>query len=402
MSAKPMADSRKGVSILGSTGSIGTTALDLIDRFRDRFRVVALAAGRRAADLKRQIEKFEPEVVSVADPADAVELARALGARGPRVLSGDEGLLAVATAPGSEVVLAGLVGAVGLEPTLAAIDRGVDVALANKEVMVVAGELVRRRAAASGARLLPVDSEHNAVFQALMGRRKTDVRRVVLTASGGPFRTMPRAELATVTPEQALKHPTWEMGAKITIDSATLMNKGLEVIEARWLFDLDPREIGVVVHPQSIVHALVEYRDGTVISVMALPDMTIPVAFALAHPDVLDLDYLPALDLPDTKTLSFEAPDLERFPCLGLAYEALAAGGTMPAVLNAANEVAVARFLARDIGFEDIPRLIGAAVRSHARGGSIPYTSVTDLRAADAAARAHATAYETHLRAARA
>jgi 1-deoxy-D-xylulose-5-phosphate reductoisomerase len=397
-----MADSRKGVSLLGSTGSIGTTALDLIERFEGRFRVVALAAGRRIDDLKHQIEKFAPDVVSVADPRDAAELARALGPRAPRVVSGEEGLVSVATAPGTDVVLAGLVGAVGLAPTLAAIDAGVDVALANKEVMVVAGEHVRSRAAKSGARLLPVDSEHNAVFQALQGRREGDVRRVVLTASGGPFRTMPADDLAAVTPEQALRHPTWEMGAKITIDSATLMNKGLEVIEARWLFDIAPSDIGVVVHPQSIVHALVEYRDGTVISVMALPDMTIPVGFALAYPDVLDLGYLPRLDLATTGTLTFEEPDLARFPCLGLAFDALASGGAMPAVLNAANEVAVGRFLAREIRFGDIARIIRSAMQAYSSLSRIDCESVAELLAADAWARDHAAAFETRLQAARA
>jgi 1-deoxy-D-xylulose-5-phosphate reductoisomerase len=397
-----MADSRKRVSILGSTGSIGCTALELVSRFENRFRVVALAAGKRVDDLKQQVERFAPEVVSVGDPRDAAELTRALGPRAPRVVSGDDGLIAVATAPGTAVVLAGLVGAVGLAPTLAAIDAGIDVALANKEVMVVAGELVRRRAAASGARVLPVDSEHNAVFQALSGRRAADVRRVVLTASGGPFRTMPNDRLAAVTPEEALRHPTWEMGAKITIDSATLMNKGLEVIEARWLFDLAPDDIGVVVHPQSIVHALVEYRDGTVIAVMALPDMTIPVGFALAYPEVLDLGYLPRLDLASTATLSFEQPDYARFPCLGLAYRALATGGAMPAVLNAANEIAVGRFLAREIGFGDIARTIDSAMQAFAALPKADCDSVAALLAADAWARDHARAYETRLEAVRA
>lgn len=383
---------RKGVAILGSTGSIGTSTLALIARFEDRFRVVALAAGRRVTELKEQIERYSPDLVSVCDPRDAAELSRALGGRGPRVMSGAEGLTAVATAPGADVVVAGMVGAAGLEPTLAAIDAGRDIALANKEVMVVAGELVRRRAAASGALLLPVDSEHNAVFQALQGRRREHLRRVVLTASGGPFRTFTTDQLAAASPEQALRHPTWEMGAKITIDSATLMNKGLEVIEARWLFDLDPERIGVVVHPQSIVHSLVEYRDGSVVSVMALPDMTIPIGFALSYPDLLDLEYLPRLDLAATATLTFEDPDLVRFPCLGLAYRALHAGGGMPAVLNAANEVAVERFLARDVGFQDIPRIIASAMSAHRDGAC---DSVADLLAYDARAREHAAAFET-------
>jgi 1-deoxy-D-xylulose-5-phosphate reductoisomerase len=390
---------RKGVAILGSTGSIGTSTLALIARFEDRFRVVALAAGRRVAELKEQIERFAPDVVSVSDPREAAELARALRGRPTRVSSGTDGLHTVATAPGADVVVAGLVGAVGLAPTLAAIDAGREIALANKEVMVVAGELVRRRAAASGALLLPVDSEHNAVFQALQGRRREHLRRVVLTASGGPFRTYTSDQLAVATPEQALRHPTWAMGAKITIDSATLMNKGLEVIEARWLFDLEPDRIGVVVHPQSIVHSLVEYRDGSVVSVMALPDMTIPIGFALSYPDVLDLDYLPRLDLAATAALTFEDPDPMRFPCLGLAYRALHAGGAMPAILNAANEVAVARFLARDVGFQDIPRIIASAMAAH-RGG--PCDSVDDLLACDARARQHATAFETRREAAHA
>jgi 1-deoxy-D-xylulose-5-phosphate reductoisomerase len=385
-----MPHTRKGVAILGSTGSIGCTTLDLVAKFEDRFRIVALAAGRRVAVLKEQIERFSPAIVSVADPADAADLSRALGRNGPLVLHGGAGLDAVATAEGADVVVAGLVGAVGLGPTLAAIDAGRDIALANKEVMVVAGELVRRRAAASGAKILPVDSEHNAVFQALLGRERSHLRRVVLTASGGPFRRLAADDIARVTPDQALQHPTWEMGAKITIDSATLMNKGLEVIEARWLFDLEPARIGVVVHPQSIVHSLVEYRDGSVVAVMAVPDMTIPVAFALSYPDLLDLDHLPRLDLPDAAALEFEEPDHARFPCLGLAYQALVAGGTMPATLNAANEVAVERFLARDVGFGDVPRIIAAAMAEH---HASPYETVADVLQADAAARLSARAF---------
>ena len=381
---------RKGVAILGSTGSIGTTALELIARFQDRFRVVALAAGKRTDILKDQIERFRPELVSVADPSDAARLVEALGATGPRVVSGAEGLLAVATAPRTDVLLSALVGAVGLEPTLAAVDAGLDVALANKEVRVVGGELVRRRAEAGGARLLPVDSEHNAIFQALVGRSREHLRRVVLTASGGPFRTHTRAELESVTRDQALAHPTWDMGDKITIDSATLMNKGLEVIEARWLFDVPPDAIDVVVHPQSIVHSMVEYRDGSVVAVIAIPDMTIPVAYALSYPDVLDLGHLPRLDLAAAGTLTFEAPDRGRFRCLGLAFEALDAGGTMPAVANAANEVAVARFLAGDVRFLEIPEIVAAAMHAHQPGA---YQSIGELLAADRWARDVAAAY---------
>ncbi|HXC52079.1 MAG TPA: 1-deoxy-D-xylulose-5-phosphate reductoisomerase [Candidatus Limnocylindrales bacterium] len=378
----------KGISILGSTGSIGTQTISLLERFPDRFRVVALAAGRRAADLKDQTLRMKPSVIAVAEASDAVELERALGsemgAAAPRVFSGREGLLQVATAPGTDVLVSALVGAAGLVPTLAAIDAGIDIALANKEVMVVAGELVQRRARTSGSRLLPVDSEHNAVFQALAGRERSHVRKIVLTASGGPFRQHTADQLRSVTRAEALRHPTWNMGDKITIDSASLMNKGLEVIEARWLFDVVPEDIEVLVHPQSIVHALVRYHDESVIAVLALPDMAIPIAYALAWPDVLELGHLPRLDLATTGTLTFAAPDLERFPCLGLAYRALAAGGAMPAVLNAANEVAVSRFLAGDIGFPDIAASVASSMDGFESGDC---DSIDALLSADAWAR---------------
>jgi 1-deoxy-D-xylulose-5-phosphate reductoisomerase len=382
--------SPRGVAILGSTGSIGTTSLELISRFPDRFRVTALAAGRRAGELREQIERFRPELVSIGSERDAAELRGALGADGPRVVSGAEGLTAVATAEGTDIVVSALVGAVGLEPTLAAIDAGIDVGLANKEVMVVGGELVQARARQRGVRVLPVDSEHNAIFQALEGRSRQHLERIVLTASGGPFRERSAEELRYVTREQALRHPTWEMGAKITIDSATLMNKGLEVIEARWLFDVEPERISVIVHPQSIVHSMVRYIDGSVIAVMGVPDMTIPVAHVLAYPDLLDLGYLPRLDLAATASLTFFEPDTERFPCLRLAFEALAAGGTMPAVANGANEVAVARFLADEIRFLDIPATIEAAMVAHE---PVAYRSLDELRSADAWARDFAERY---------
>jgi 1-deoxy-D-xylulose-5-phosphate reductoisomerase len=378
----------KGVSILGSTGSIGTQTISLIERFPDRFHVVALAAGRRAADLKEQALRLRPSLIAVAAASDAVELESALRSElagaAPRVLSGREGLLGVACAAGTDVLVSALVGAAGLEPTLAAIDAGLDIALANKEVMVVAGELVGRHARKSGSRLLPVDSEHNAVFQALAGRDRSHVKKIVLTASGGPFREHTADQLRSVTRAEALRHPTWNMGDKITIDSASLMNKGLEVIEARWLFDVPPADIEVLVHPQSIVHALVRYHDESVIAVLALPDMAIPIAYALAWPDVLDLGHLPRLDLARTGTLSFTAPDLDRFPCLGLAYRALASGGAMPAVLNAANEVAVARFLSDDIGFLDIAASVAACMRDF---DASDCDSLGELLSADAWAR---------------
>jgi len=387
----------KGVSILGSTGSIGTTTLALIERFPERFRIVALAAGRRADLVKEQVLRFRPQLVSISDGRAAIELAAALssqmGTQAPVVLHGSEGLRAASCAPGTDVVVSALVGAAGLEPTLAAIDAGIDIALANKEVMVAAGELVRRRAAASGARLLPVDSEHNALFQALEGRDRAHVRKLILTASGGPFREHTAEQLGRVTREEALRHPTWNMGSKITIDSATLMNKGLEVIEARWLFDVGPEDIEVLVHPQSIIHALVRYRDESVIAVLALPDMTIPIAYALSYPDVLGLAHLPRLDLASVGTLTFGRPDPVRFPCLALAYRALAAGGTMPAVANAANEVAVARFLADDIGFGDIARIVSACMDAHT---PVPCDSVEVVLEADAQARSLAAAAELH------
>jgi len=391
---------RKGVSILGSTGSIGTQTIALIERFPDRFHVTALAAGRRAAELKEQTLALRPAVVTVASPTDAAELERALtmemGAAAPRVCSGRDGLLTAACAPGTDILLSALVGAAGLEPTLTAIDAGIDVALANKEVMVVAGELVQRHAKKSGSRLLPVDSEHNAVFQALTGRDRSHVKKIVLTASGGPFREHTVEQLRVVTRAEALKHPTWNMGAKITIDSASLMNKGLEVIEARWLFDVEPADIEVLVHPQSIVHALVRYRDESVVAVLALPDMTIPIGYALAWPDVLELGHLPRLDLADTGTLTFARPDLERFPCLGLAWRALDAGGAMPAVLNAANEIAVARFLDGDISFPDIAASVASCMDAWVPA---PCDSIDELLAADAWARQSATSWRQARRA---
>jgi 1-deoxy-D-xylulose-5-phosphate reductoisomerase len=395
-----MPSSSKGVSILGSTGSIGTQTIALIQRFPDRFHVTALAAGRRAAELKQQALALRPIVVTVASAPDRADLelalASELGDAAPRVCCGRDGLLAAACAPGTDILLSALVGAAGLEPTLAAIDAGIDVALANKEVMVVAGELVQRRARKSGSRLLPVDSEHNAVFQALAGRDRSHVKKIVLTASGGPFREHTAEQLRVVTRTEALKHPTWNMGAKITIDSASLMNKGLEVIEARWLFDVEPADIEVLVHPQSIVHALVRYRDESVVAVLALPDMTIPIGYALAWPDVLELGHLPRLDLADTGTLTFARPDLERFPCLGLAWRALDAGGAMPAVLNAANEIAVARFLEGDISFPDIAESVASCMDAWQPGEC---DTIDELLAADAWARETAASWRRARRA---
>jgi 1-deoxy-D-xylulose-5-phosphate reductoisomerase len=377
----------KRLTILGSTGSIGVTTLALVERFPERFTVEALAGGRNVERLAEQVRRFRPSLVASADEAGARELRRRVPDFGGEIVPGPEGLERVATAAGADLLVSALVGALGLRPTLAAIRAGKDVALANKEVLVVAGELVWEAARAAGVRLLPLDSEHNAIHQALRGHRREDVRRIVLTASGGPFLATARERLASVTPEEALQHPTWKMGNKITIDSSTLMNKGLEVIEARWFFDLPPERIDVVVHPQSIVHSMVEYVDGSVLAQLGIPDMSIPISYILADPERLPLDHLPALDLVKAGRLDFFAPDLERFPCLALAYRALRAGGSAPAVLNAANEVVVEAFLRGAIAYLDMPRVISAVLDRHEirhRPG------LDDLLAADAWARSQA------------
>ncbi len=376
----------KTIAILGSTGSVGVTTLDVVSRFADRFRVVAMAAGRNLELLAEQVRRFGPEVVSVAAPDLAAELKDRLGAdTRVRILHGLEGAVAVATHPEVELIVSALVGALGLRPTLAGIKAGKDIAFANKEVLVIAGELVTAAVRENDVRLLPVDSEHNAIFQCLEGRGRAALKRIILTASGGPFRELPAERFSSVTVEQALNHPTWRMGNKITIDSATLMNKGLEVIEARWLFDLRPEQVSVVIHPQSVVHSMVEMVDGSVIAEMAIPDMAIPVAYALAYPDRLPLKHLKPLSLADCARLTFEEPDLGRFPCLPLAYEALKAGGTMPACLNAANEELVAGFLAGRVRFVDIPRHIETVMRRHPNP---PARTLEDLLETDGWARA--------------
>lgn len=374
----------KAITILGSTGSVGVTTLDVVGRFPERFRVAALAAGRNVELLAGQIRRFKPELVSVESPALARDLAERIRPFAPTILHGVEGTIAVATHPPTGLVMSALVGALGLSPTLAAIRAGKDIAFANKEVLVMAGELVTRAVRDHGVKLLPVDSEHNAIFQCLEGRPRSALKRIILTASGGPFRQWPAERFASITVKDALNHPTWRMGNKITIDSATLMNKGLEIIEARWLFDLTPAEIAVVIHPQSVVHSMVELIDGSVIAQMAVPDMAIPVAFALGYPERLPLDYLKPLSLVGCGSLTFEAPDTGRFPCLRLAYDALAAGGTMPACLNAANEELVAGFLAGRLAFTEIPRHIESIMNRHAGG---PARTLEDLLETDAWAR---------------
>lgn len=348
------------LTILGSTGSIGQQTLDVVRACPDRYSVAYLTTNRNLDLLEEQVREFQPKGVVVSDPDAAQEAERRLGGTLP-VLYGEEGCIDVATRPEVDVVMSAMVGFAGLAPTIAAAEKGKRIALANKETLVVAGTLVHRALKQSGAVMIPVDSEHSAVFQCLMGEASQSIEKILLTASGGPFREKPIEEFASITPEQALRHPNWDMGAKITIDSATMMNKGLEVIEARMLFDVTPDRIGVVVHPESIVHSMVVFTDGSVKAQLSLPDMRMPIHFALAWPERIPADYKRA-DFPGIGTLTFHEPDRERFPCLRLAYEALEREGTAPTVLNAANEVAVAAFLAREIAFTDIPKLIEKAL----------------------------------------
>ncbi len=379
----------KRLSILGSTGSIGEQTLAVASAFPDRFRVVALAAGRNVEKLADQVRRFEPELVSVGDAEGAARLRERIGGVATKIVHGAEGLVSVAT-HGADLLMAALVGAAGLAPTLAAIRCGRSLALANKEVLVMAGALVLREARAHGVSLLPVDSEHSAIFQVLAGQRREDLARIVLTASGGPFRTWPAERIAAATVAEALRHPNWSMGPKISIDSATLMNKGLELIEARWLFDAAPEQMDVIVHPQSIVHSLIELRDGSVLAQLGLPDMKVPIAVALAHPERLPLD-VPRLDLAKVERLDFEAPDRVRFPALDLAQAALRADELAPAVLNAANEVAVESFLAGRISFPAIAATCADVLDRHlARPAGAALAELGPVLEADAWARAQA------------
>jgi 1-deoxy-D-xylulose-5-phosphate reductoisomerase len=376
----------KTVAILGSTGSIGRSALSVVDAHPDRLRVVALAGGENAARLAEQVRKYRPAIAGAASQTALDELRRRVGpGSGTRFVAGADGLLEVATHPDARLVLCASSGTAGLEAVLAAIDAGKTIALANKEVLVMAGALMVEAARRRRVQLLPVDSEHNAIHQCLHGRSADEVRRLILTASGGPFRSLDRSALERVTPEDALRHPTWQMGRKITIDSATLMNKGLEVIEAHWLFGVSGGRIEVVIHPQSIVHSLVELRDGSIIAQLGVTDMRLPIQYAFAYPDRWE-GMLAPLDVAALRTLEFEPPDEGRFPCLRLAYAALERGGAWPVVLNAANEVAVDAFLAGRIGFPAIPRTIEKALAAADDATSVP-RSLADVRAADAWAR---------------
>jgi 1-deoxy-D-xylulose-5-phosphate reductoisomerase len=359
--------SERRVTILGATGSIGASTIDLIKRAPQNYRVEAISARRNAAALAKIAREVGARAAVVADPAAYAELKGALAGSGIEAAAGEAALIEAAQRP-AEWVMAAISGAIGLKPTLAAIERGAMVALANKECLVCAGALFMRRAASAGATVLPVDSEHNAVFQALGAGRREDVKRVILTASGGPFRTWTLAAIKAATPQQALRHPNWSMGPKITVDSASLMNKGLELIEAHHLFGLKPDELDVLVHPQSAVHGLVEFRDGSLVAQLGAPDMRIPIAHCLAWPQRID-GPAARLDLAALRELTFEAPDDARFPALALARRALQAGGAAPAVLNAANEIAVAEFIAGRISFTGIPALVEATLDAAAARG---------------------------------
>lgn len=354
---------RKRIAVLGSTGSIGCQTLDVVQNFPDRFEIIGLAAGTNLAKLAAQAAKHKPRIISIGRPEDIPKFRRMVDS-GVKVVAGTEGMIEVAADEKVDMVVTSITGTLGLIPTVEAIKAGKDIALANKETLVAAGELVMSLVRAKGVRLLPVDSEHSAVFQSLAGAGPKDIRRIILTASGGPFLYKTKEELHDVGVHDALKHPNWSMGQKITIDSATLMNKGLEVIEARWLFDTDFDRIDVVVHPQSIIHSMVEFPDGSVIAQLGVPDMKIPIQYALTFPERWANDF-PKLDFLSLGELTFLPPRLNEFPCLALAYQAGRQGGTMPAVMNAANEQAVSLFLNRQIGFMKIPELIEKIMANH-------------------------------------
>jgi 1-deoxy-D-xylulose-5-phosphate reductoisomerase len=360
-------ENMKNISILGSTGSIGVNALDVIWNNPDRFRVVALAAYKNVGLLAEQIRRFKPKVVSVIDEKHAAKLKNIIkSARGTEIVHGAGGYRDVACVREADMVVSAMVGSAGLIPTMEAIEAGKDIALANKEVMVMAGALVVERARKKGVKILPIDSEHSAIFQCIAGHTESDIRRIILTASGGPFFHLSKEELADVKPADALKHPSWQMGQKVTVDSASMMNKGLEVIEARWFFSVDIDRIEVHIHPQSVIHSMVEYCDGSVIAQLSVPDMRIPIAYALSFPERLARPE-PFLDLLKVGVFEFFRPDMEKFPNLRLAYQAGKVGGTMPAVLNAANEVAVQAFLENSLRFTDIGDVVKEVLSCHQR-----------------------------------
>jgi 1-deoxy-D-xylulose-5-phosphate reductoisomerase len=379
-------DTRKGLAVLGSTGSIGVNTLDVVASNPEQFSVVTLAAYGNVDMIEQQARLFKPRLVVLYDDEKAGMLKQRLQGTGIDVDSGLDGLCRAATYTDVDLVMSAVVGAIGLRPTLCAVEAGIDVALANKETLVMAGDLVIRRDVEGWGKVIPVDSEHNAIFQALHGHQRADLRRILLTASGGPFREWSKEAMDQASIAEALKHPNWKMGPKITIDSATMMNKGLEVIEAYQLFGASLDQIQVVIHPQSIIHSMVEFHDGSVLAQLGIPDMRVPISYALAYPDRLP-NVLPSLDLFAVQSLNFYPPDFERFPCLRLAFDAARLGGTMPAVLNAANEIAVQAFLNGQIGFLSIPIVIEWTMTRH---DVVPLTDIATAREADHWAREQA------------
>jgi 1-deoxy-D-xylulose-5-phosphate reductoisomerase len=375
----------KNVVLLGSTGSIGTSTIKVAEDLPNQIRLIGLAAGANTKLLAEQAQRHKPQAISVTDPAAAAELQKTFGSR-VKVYSGADGLLKLATHPDADIVLIAIVGTAGLQPALAAIRAGKDIAVASKEILVMAGETVMNEARKHGVKVLAVDSEHSAIFQCLDGKPTASVRRLWLTASGGPFRQTAKAEFANITVERALKHPSWVMGRKITIDSATLFNKGLEMIEARWLFDIEMPRVSVVVHPQSVVHSMVEFVDGSIIAQLSTPDMCLPIQYALTYPERVGSDRVQT-NFAKIGSLTFEEPDTERFPALNLARRAGEIGGTLPAVLNAANEIAVEAFCARKISFPEITTTVQRAMDAHK---IIAHPSLDEILAADTWARQNA------------
>ena len=376
----------KKISLLGSTGSIGANVLDVIERNPEKFQILGMSAGNNVDLFAKQIRKFKPRVVALFDTKKIPTLKEQIADLDIEILSGEEGSIAVATLPEADVVVSGIMGSAGLLPAIHALKSGKNLALANKETLVIAGELVLREAKKTNSQIIPIDSEHSAIFQVLNGEKKERIKKIILTASGGPFRTFSLDQMETVTVKDALKHPNWDMGAKITIDSSTMMNKGLEYIEAKWLFGVNT-PVEIIVHSQSIIHSMIEFVDTSILAQLGIPDMRVPIAYALTYPDRFECD-LPSLDLTTMGNLTFEAPDFERFPCLRLAIDAMEIGKTMPAVLNAANEIAVQAFLEELISYKDIAELIRMVMQNH---NPSPLKELQDVLIADRWAREETT-----------
>ena len=376
----------KKISLLGSTGSIGTNVLDVIERNPEKFQILGMSAGNNVDLFAKQIRKFKPRVVALFDTKKIPTLKERISDLDIEILSGEEGSITVATLPEADVVVSGVMGSAGLLPAIYALKSGKNLALANKETLVIAGELVLREAQKTNSQIIPIDSEHSAIFQVLNGEKKERIKKIILTASGGPFRTFSIDEMETVTVKDALKHPNWDMGAKITIDSSTMMNKGLEYIEAKWLFGINT-PVEIIVHAQSIIHSMIEFVDTSIMAQLGIPDMRVPIAYALSYPDRFECD-LPSLDLATMGNLTFEAPNFKQFPCLRLAIDAMEIGKTMPAVLNAANEIAVQAFLEELISYKDIAELIHMVMQNH---NPSPLKELQDVLIADRWAREETT-----------